>query len=68
MVTYYDIGLNLFCRQFRDPEKVIEDAKEAGVCCILTGTDSRENQKIDTFVTNSGDSSAQCRQSQKRRL
>ena len=52
MVTYYDIGLNLFCRQFRDPEKVIEDAKEAGVCCILTGTDSRENQKIDTFVTN----------------
>jgi len=50
MIKYYDIGLNLFCRQFPDPEKIIEDAMGHGVCCILTGTDSKENQKIDKFV------------------
>lgn len=51
-VKYYDIGLNLFCKQFPNPEKIIEDAAAAGVCCILTGTDSKENKKIDTFVRN----------------
>ena len=25
---YYDIGLNLFCKQFPEPEKIIEEAKE----------------------------------------
>lgn len=50
MATYYDIGLNLFCRQFPDPERVIEEAQRAGVCCILTGTDPKENRKIDAFV------------------
>lgn len=49
-IKYYDIGLNLFCRQFPDPEKVIRDAKEAGVACILTGTDQKENKKIDAFL------------------
>ncbi|MBQ4522017.1 MAG: TatD family hydrolase [Lachnospiraceae bacterium] len=49
-VKYYDIGLNLFCRQFPDPEKIIKEAAEAGVLCILTGTDPKENQKIDAFV------------------
>ncbi len=49
-VKYYDIGLNLFCRQFPDPERVIRDAEESGVLCILTGTDPKENQKIDRFV------------------
>lgn len=49
-LKYYDIGLNLFCRQFQNPEKIIEDAAEQGVCCILTGTDPKENQKIDNFV------------------
>ncbi len=49
-ITYYDIGLNLFCRQFPDPEKVIREAWEQNVCCILTGTDRKENQKIDAFV------------------
>ena len=34
-IKYYDIGLNLFCRQFADPEKVVKDAAGAGVCCIL---------------------------------
>lgn len=51
-VTYYDIGLNLFGRQFPDPEKVIRDAEAAGVTCILTGTDMKENRRIDGFVRN----------------
>lgn len=49
-IKYYDIGLNLFCRQFPDPEKVIREAEEHGVCCILTGTDMKENRKINDFV------------------
>lgn len=51
-IKYYDIGLNLFCKQFPNPETVIENAAAAGVCCILTGTDCRENQQIDRFVRN----------------
>lgn len=47
---YYDIGLNLFCKQFPEPEKILGNAAAAGVCCILTGTDRRENKRIDTFV------------------
>ena len=50
MIQYYDIGLNLFCRQFPDPEKIVRDAMDQGVCCILTGTDPKENEKIDKFV------------------
>lgn len=49
-VKYYDIGLNLFCKQFPDPEKIIQDAAAAGVTCILTGTDRKENRAIDAFV------------------
>ena len=49
-VKYYDIGLNLFCKQFPEPEAVIQEAKDNGVCCILTGTDPKENQKINDFV------------------
>lgn len=49
-VKYYDIGLNLFCRQYPNPEKIINDAANESVSCILTGTDSRENRKIDNFV------------------
>ncbi len=49
-IKYYDIGLNLFCRQFPEPDKIIEDASANGVCCILTGTDQKENKKINTFV------------------
>ena len=51
-IRYYDIGLNLFCRQFPDPEKIIAEAEDNGVRCILTGTDTRENQKINDFVRN----------------
>ena len=47
---YYDIGLNLFCRQFPEPEKIIQNAAKAGVTCILTGTDQKENRQIDTFT------------------
>ena len=47
---YYDIGLNLFCRQFPDPEKIISDAAAQGVACILTGTDPKENKQIDLFT------------------
>ena len=49
-VKYYDIGLNLFCKQFPDPEKIIKEAEENEVCCILTGTDKKENEKINDFV------------------
>ena len=51
-VTYYDIGLNLFGRQFPDPGKIVRDAEEAGVCCILTGTDPKENKQIHAFTRN----------------
>lgn len=49
-IKYYDIGLNLFCRQFPHPEKVLADAAAAGVACILTGTDREENKKIAAFL------------------
>lgn len=49
-INYYDIGLNLFCKQFSDPEKVIREAEDHGVCCILTGTDMKENSKINDFT------------------
>lgn len=50
IVKYYDIGLNLFCRQFPNPEAVLQKAADAGVGCILTGTDMKENKRIDTYV------------------
>ena len=49
-IKYYDIGLNLFCKQFPEPEKVIEEAGNQEVRCILTGTDIKENQKINDFI------------------
>ena len=51
-MKYYDIGVNLFCRQFSRPEKVLNDSLSAGVACILTGSDMRENEKIHYFVQN----------------
>ncbi|MCQ2470222.1 MAG: TatD family hydrolase [Ruminococcus sp.] len=50
MIKYYDIGLNLFCRQFRDPEKIIADAAEYGVGCILTGSDMKSSENVNKFV------------------
>lgn len=49
-IKYYDIGLNLFCKQFPEPEKVVQEASDHDVCCILTGTDMKENRKINDFV------------------
>ena len=52
MTQYYDIGLNLFCKQFRDPERILQNAENAHVTCILTGSDMEENRKIDKFLAN----------------
>jgi TatD DNase family protein len=49
-MKYYDIGLNLFCKQFPDPERIIADAENHQVCSILTGTDMEENKMINDFV------------------
>ncbi len=49
-MKYYDIGVNLFCSQFRDPEKVLREAAEAEVSCILTGSDMEENENIVSFL------------------
>ncbi len=49
-IKYYDIGVNLFSKQFKEPEKIIEETESAGVCCILTGSDIREDRKVAEFV------------------
>ena len=49
-MEYYDIGLNLFCRQFPDPDAVMRGAEAAGVKCILTGSDARENALVDAYT------------------
>lgn len=49
-IKYYDIGLNLFCRQFKEPEKIIQTAEDEGILCILTGTDMKENELVSRFV------------------
>lgn len=51
-MKYIDIGVNLFSSQFSDPRKIICDAKQAGVRCILTGTDMDENNRIASFIKN----------------
>ena len=50
MIRYYDIGLNLFSRQFPDPEKILKNAADQGVSCILTGSDMQENEQINLFT------------------
>ena len=49
-IKYYDIGLNLFCRQFPTPQKIIKEAADNDVACILTGTDMKENLRINEFT------------------
>lgn len=51
-IRYYDIGLNLFTPSFPDPEKIIEDAEAAGVRCILTGSDRKDNELVNDFTKN----------------
>ncbi len=48
-MQYIDIGLNLFCSQFHNPDAVLEQARKAGVLCILTGSDMEENARIDVY-------------------
>ena len=50
-IKYYDIGLNLFSAQFKHPDKVLQRAAEAGVACILTGSDPKENRTIDAYLS-----------------
>ena len=50
MIKYYDIGLNLFCKQFPEPEKIINDATAEQVGCILTGSDMKSSESVNTFV------------------
>ena len=50
MMKYIDIGLNLFCRQFRDPDRIIADAAAAGVSCILTGSDMKDSEAVSRYV------------------
>jgi len=49
-IKYYDIGLNLFCAQFKHPDKVLQRAAEHGVACILTGSDPKENRTIHEYL------------------
>ena len=49
-IKYYDIGLNLFCAQFKHPEKVLQRAWEQNVACILTGSDPEDNRKIEAYL------------------
>lgn len=37
---------------FSDPERIIADAEAAGICCILTGSEARENELVNEFVKN----------------
>lgn len=46
----YDIGVNLFCKQFKNPKDIIDTACKDGVTCILTGTDMKENRRIVKFI------------------
>ena len=50
MIKYYDIGLNLFCKQFREPEKIINDALAENIGCILTGSDMKSSESVNRFV------------------
>ena len=49
-INYYDIGLNLFCRQFREPGRILSDALNEGVMCIITGSDRMSNEETHRFV------------------
>ena len=50
MYKYYDIGLNLFTPSFPNPKQIIKDAENANICCILTGAQPDDNERVNTFV------------------
>ena len=49
-MRWIDIGVNLFSRSFPDPAETLRAAREAGVYCILTGSDGAENAAIEAFL------------------
>lgn len=49
-VKYYDIGVNLFNKQYSNPEAITEQAAKENVVCILTGTGMAVNKKVDSFT------------------
>ena len=49
---YYDIGVNLFSRQFSEPETILAEAAADGITCILTGSDIKEDRLVNEFVKN----------------
>lgn len=51
-IKYYDIGVNLFCKQFSDPDLIIKNAINEGVSCILTGSDMTENMLVSNYTKN----------------
>ncbi|RHB41813.1 TatD family deoxyribonuclease [Enterocloster aldenensis] len=50
-IKYYDIGLNLFSKQFKNPEDIIINARAKQVVCILTGTSTKANRQVSDFVS-----------------
>ncbi|MGI5888305.1 MAG: TatD family hydrolase [Oscillospiraceae bacterium] len=53
-IDFYDIGVNAFSRQFRDPGEIIRKSREAGVACIVTGSSAADDVLVDGFVGNAG--------------
>ena len=49
-MRYIDIGLNLFCDAFKDPDRILSDAREQEVSCILTGSDAADNEKVYRYT------------------
>ncbi len=47
---YCDIGINLFCRQFKDHDEIVDRAAEHGVACILTGSDMTDVRLINRYT------------------
>ena len=51
VMKYSDNVVNLFFRQYPDPEYVLQNAYKNEVCCILTGSDHEENQRVVDYVS-----------------
>lgn len=49
-MDYYDIGVNLFNKQYQEPDTIIEQASKNGVTCILTGTSKTVNQMVYDYT------------------
>ena len=49
-IRYYDIGLNLFSKQFGNPEEIIRNAEANQVVGVLTGTSTKANKQVADFV------------------